>query len=313
MKKFTAPQEFSQLGLEVDKFFYSDQKSYRGPCPECGGTHRFLMFTDHEWPLWHGYCDECGTKIKAWERVRTQIDPEKRAAFIAERQRQEAERAAYRKEKLASFTTHELWQELSERMTNEHIEWWESQGIPEGIQQYLRIGFTPDKVYRDKQKELKHSPAFTIPWWGQNFEFKTMQYRLLQPENPKDRYRFEEGLGGGGEHYYMTDPAEPIGDKVIICEGAKKGIVTYFWLAPSGEHFTVICAPSHNTLGPALEATKDCGLRYIVLDPGSERRAFLLAREHKNTKAVYLPEKIDDLYIHHGFDRVQFQNVLRAI
>lgn len=313
MKAFTAPPEFATLGLDAAKFFYSDKKSFRGPCPNCGGERRFLMFTDHQWPLWHGYCEECPRKIKAWEKTQAQIDPLVYQQYINEREAEERAAAERRSKKLAEFTTQELWAELAARMTNDHIEWWESQGIPEGIQKYLQIGFTPNKTYYDKQKELKHSPAYTIPWFGQNFNFKTMQYRLISPENPKDRYRFEDGLGGGAEHFYMADPSEPIGDKVIICEGAKKAIVTWYALTDAS-HFTVIAAPSHNTLTPALEATKDCGMRYVILDPGSERKAFEIARRYpKNTKAVYLPEKIDDLYVKHGFDQYQFQNILRAI
>jgi hypothetical protein len=306
-----APQELFQIGLDPHAFKYSDSRSFRGPCPNCGGHRRFVIFTDHEWPLVHGYCDECGTKIKAWEKVKMQYDPQRAAAMEAERARDEATRAEYRRVKLAEFTTAELWSELRDRMTTEHIEWWEAQGVPEAIQRFLSIGFKADKMYYDGDKKEQHSSAYTIPWFGQNFVFKTMQYRLNAP-NLADRYRFEYGLDGGGKHFYMADPSEPIGDKVIICEGAKKAIVTWLWLSPQEEHFTVIAAASNNTLAPALEATKDCGLRYLVLDPGSERRSFETAKNNKNLKAVYLHEKIDDLFLQYDFTRQDFSNILRT-
>lgn len=306
-----APIELAQIGLTPHDFKYSDTRSWRGPCPNCGGHRRFVIFTDHEFPLWHGYCDECGTKIKAWEKVRVQYDPQRAAAIAAEQARNEAERAEYRRNKLAEFTTAELWAELRDRMTTEHIEWWESQGIPEDIQRFLSIGFKADKIYKDSEGIERHSPAYTIPWFGLNFEFKTMQYRLNAP-NMTDRYRFEYGLPGGSTHFYMADPSEPIGDKVIICEGAKKAIVTWLWLSPQDAHFTVIATASNNTLTPALEATKDCGLRYIILDPGSERRSYEAAKKNKNLIPVYLPEKIDDLYLYYGLDRMSFTNILRA-
>ena len=307
-----APIEFLQIGLNPNDFKYSDGKSWRGPCPSCGGHRRFAIFTDNEWPLWYGWCDECGTKVKAWEKVRVTYDPHKAAAMEIERTRQEAERTEYRRNKLAEFTTHEIWKELSERMTAEHIDWWEKQGIPEDIQRYLRIGYKADKIYKNGDGIEYHSPAYTIPWFGQNFEFKTLQYRLIAP-GITDRYRFEYGLPGGGSLYYMADPSEPIGDKVIICEGAKKAIVTWLWLAPQDMHFTVIAASSNNTLRPSLEATKDCGLRYLILDPGSEKRAFMTARENRNLKTVYLPQKIDDMYLDKFLDRSSFEKVLRAI
>ena len=310
-----APVEFQQIGLDPHAFKYSDSKSWRGPCPQCGGHRRFVIFTDHEFPLWHGFCDQCAYKIKAWEKVRVQYDPQRAAALEAERAREEAERAERRRVKLAEFTTAELWAELRDRMTQEHILWWDNNGIPEGIQKYLSIGYMADKTYMigkdDNGNPLyAHSPAYTIPWFGSNFVLKTMQYRLINPADPKDRYRFEYELPGGGSCFYQTDPSEPIGDKVIICEGAKKAIVTWHWLA---EGFTVLGTASAKTLAPALEATKDCGLRYLILDPGSEKVAFQAARENKNLKAVFLPMKIDDLYLAGHIDREGFGKVLRAL
>lgn len=304
-----APIELQQIGLNPHNFKYSDARSWRGPCPSCGGHRRFVIFTDHEFPLWHGYCDECGTKIKAWEKVRMQYDPQRAAALEAERAREEAERTEYRKRKLAEFTTYEIVSELRDRMTDEHVEWWERQGIPEDIQRYLSIGYKADKQYRDADGHEQHSPAYTIPWFGLNFELRTMQYRLIA--NIIDRYRFEYGLPGGGSCYYMVDPSEPLKDRVIICEGAKKAIVTWFHLASINE-FSVIAASSNNTLTPALNATKECGQRFLILDPGSERKAFMTAKEH-NLKAVYLPQKIDDMVVADYINRDDFQRILRAI
>jgi hypothetical protein len=305
-----APSEFIAIGLNPHDFMYSDEKSWRGPCPSCGGHRRFVMFTDNEYPLWHGYCDECGTKMKVWERVRVQYDPLRAEQIRAEQERQEADRREYRKNKLAEFTTAELWAELRDRMTEEHVNWWESQGVPEPIQRFLSIGFKADKMYRDGNGDMQHSPAYTIPWFGQNFEFLTMQYRLIAP-NITDRYRFEYGLDGGGKHYYTADPSEPMKDQVIICEGAKKAIVTWYWLSELSR-FSTIAVSSNNTLTPALEATKDCGMRYLILDPGSERRAFMTAKEHPNVKAIYLPEKIDDMVLAGHIDRDTFERILKS-
>lgn len=306
-----APIELVQMGLDPSRFLYSDSRSWRGPCPQCGGTRRFVVFTDNPFPLYHGYCDECACKIRAWEKVRMQYDPQRAAAIAAERAREEAERAEYRRAKLAEFTTAELWAELRDRMTTEHINWWESQGVPEDIQRYLSIGFKADKMYYDGDHVERHSPAYTIPWFGINFTFQTMQYRLCA-DGIVDRYRFEYGLDGGGKHFYMADPSEPIKDRVIICEGAKKAIVTWFHLANIND-FSVIAASSNNTLNPALEATKECGDRYLILDPGSERKAFTTAKENKNLKAVFLPEKIDDSFLAGHLDRDQFNGILRTL
>ena len=301
-----APQQLAEIGLNPNDFQYSDKKSWRGPCPHCGGSRRFVMFTDHEWPLWNGYCDQCGATIKAWQKVRVQYDPARYAAFQAEREAEEAQRIARRKEKLAEWSNKDLQDELHARLTAEHIDLLESWGIPQGVQEYLRIGFTPDKAYYNKERELLHSPAYTFPWFNSGFEFKTMQYRLT---NDTDRrYIFEDGLGGG-QHYYMTEPDKPIGDKVIICEGAKKAIVTQFWLT---EGFTVLAASSANTFDAALEATKDCGLRYVIFDPSPKdfyvRKAVMT--NPNTTHAVRLPYKIDDGWAKYGLDRETFMRTL---
>ena len=313
--KTSAPLEFAGLGLDPSKFQVSDKKSWRGPCPICGGSRRFVIFTDHEWPLWNGFCDQCAHTIKAWLKFPNRITEEQRQRAKESEIKDVAERAEYRKMKLAEFTSHELWQELSERMTIEHIDWWELNGVPRAIQKYLQIGYEQNKAYYNgnpKPENLRYSPAYTIPWFGQDFQFLTMQYRLLNPVNPKNRYRFAEGLGGGSL-YYTVDPSESIGDKVVICEGAKKGIVGWFWLSPSGEKYTWLAASSANTFGAALEATKDCGLRYVILDPDADiwaRRA--AATNPKTTHAVRLPYKLDDGYLQYGLDRSTFEGILRT-
>lgn len=302
-----APAEWSAIGLDPHAFKYSDSKSFRGPCPQCGGHHRFVMFMDKEWPLHNGYCDQCGTVIKAWQTVRVQYDPQRAAAMEAEQARAEAERAEYRTKKMAEFTTHEIWQELHARMTDEHVLWWENNGVPRDLQAYYRIGYTPDKPYYNDERTLEHSPAYTIPWFGSDFSFLTMQYRLL---NDTDRrYIFEDGLGGG-RHFYMTEPDQPIKDKVIICEGAKKAIVTWFWLS---EGFTVLAASSANTYDAALEATKNCGLRYVMFDPDVKPhyRNKAIASNPKTTREIRLPFKVDDGFIKYGLDRNQFMKILR--
>jgi hypothetical protein len=308
----SAPVQLAEIGLDPHDFKFSDSKSWRGPCPVCGGHRRFVIFTNNEWPLWNGYCDLCGAEIKAWQKVNARPDPVKLAAYQAQQVQDEANRAEYRRKKLAEFTTAELWEELRDRMTQEHINWWETQGVPQDIQRYLSIGFKADKMYHDGEGNERHSPAYTIPWFDFGFQFLTMQYRLTAPDIT-DRYRFEYGLGGGGSLYYRADPGDKeIKDKVIICEGAKKAIVTWAWLADT-PHYSVIATASNKTLQPALDAVNQCGVVYLILDPDSRRKAFQTAQGHKNIKPVYLPEKIDDMVIAGHLTADDFERILEAV
>ena len=225
----TAPVELAQIGLDPSQFKYSDDRSWRGPCPVCGGHRRFVVFTDHEWPMFNGYCDDCGKTIKAWQLVTCQITDEQRKAAQERAAEQERIREQHRREMLAKFTTAELWQELNRRLSAEHRAQWEAWGVPVEWQDYLELGYTPNKQYRDDTGDLRQSAAYTIPYFHydetapQSRKFETMQYRLFDAPNPNDRYRFEYGLQAT---YYQTVPNEPIGDEAVICEGAKKGIVT---------------------------------------------------------------------------------------
>jgi hypothetical protein len=175
----------------------------------------------------------------------------------------EERRAMERQRKLADFSTRELWEELHRRMGDEQREWWRKAGVPDEWQNYLHLGYDPDKVYSNGDN-LLHSPAYTIPYFGYKWQFKTMQYRLVSPENPADRYRFEAGLGTS---YYMTTPSIQIGEQVVICEGAKKGMVVKIYA--ENDSTTVLAIPSKMDWksNGILEAVKNCGRVFIMLDP----------------------------------------------
>lgn len=301
-----APVELNQAGLVADDFKYSDSRSWRGPCPVCGGHRRFVMFTDHDFPLWHGYCDGCGHKLKVWERVKVEIDPVRRLAYEARARQIERERAEELDRLLTKYSSEEIWQAYARRMGEEQRAWWRGQGVPDDWQTYLRLGYTEDRAYRVGD-DLCHSPAYTIPYFGQNFSFKTMQYRLCSPVNPDDRYRFEYGLGAA---YYMTSPTEPIGDFVLICEGAKKAIVTRLYM----NRMTVLAVPSKSTwknIG-IVDAVKGAGRVYILLDPDASRQAHdLKSAIGKTAKVVSLFAKVDDCFNDYGMTAAQFESYLR--
>lgn len=323
MTSATAPIELAQIWLDPHDFKYSDAKSWRGPCPVCAGKRRFVIFTDHEFPLWNGYCSDCGYTLKAWEKVRTPITATQRQTARDNEAAKAQERKEYRNKKLEEFTTHELYLELSERMQSDQIDWWEAQGIPEDIQKYLRLGWTPEKSYYDDERVLRRSAAYTIPWFGQNYDFKTMQYRLSNPANPADRYRFEKGLGGGAEFYYLTDPQESLKSKLIITEGAKKGIVTWVHLSKMRE-FSTVATVSAETVSVLIPLLKECDFAYYIPDPDSfnlrprakltpyqiAMRKFEAGGVTNKIHTVQLPYKVDDGFLKYGLGPDDFKKIL---
>lgn len=303
------PLELYQLGLDRDAFVRADAKSWRGPCPRCGGTRRLLIFTDHPFPKWHCRCDGCG--LKAWAdqlepAVRVELTPQEKADFAARNQREREAQAARRREKLAEFSSAELWEEQAERMTATHRQWWVSQGVPVEWQEHLRLGYVPEKVYRGADGLLHTSPAYSIPYFHTGFEFVTLQYRLENPPTPTDRYRFEAGLGTS---YYQAQPAAALGEQVIICEGAKKAIVA---CVNTPETYTVLGVPSKSDFGGVTEAVKEAATVYILLDPDAGQRAHKLAGLiGAAARVVTLPVKVDDAFVHYRATQTDLLAYLR--
>lgn len=306
----TAPMELLQMGLDAGRFHKARANEWHGPCPRCGGTDRFRVHTDRPWPHWYAICREgTGCGFKGWA---DQLAPELRALTQAERDqwaaqqaREREERDQRRRERLATFTTAELWAELHERLTEEHRAWWRSQGVPDDWQDHLRLGYTPERQYR-AGAELKTSPAYCIPYFHTGFEFQTMQYRLFQPPTPTDRYRFEYGLP---TTYYQAEPVKPIGDEVIICEGAKKAMVVQVY---GVTRQTVLAVPSKSDFGGVAEAVAECGRVWIILDPDADAAARHLAEQvGPQARVVTLPGKVDDLIVHYGATRETLAAALR--
>lgn len=293
-----APYQLAQLGLDREHFRPADSKSWRGPCPRCGGERRFLLFTDKPFPKWNYTCSGCG--INGWAdmlntALRQEISPEQRAEWARQNALEREAQARRRAARLAEFTIEELWAELHGRLSEEHRRQWETWGVPRSWQDHLQIGFEPCKVYLGNDGQKHTSPAFALPYFHTGFEFRTLQYRLADPDHPADRYRFEAGLG---TTYYQTEPNEPIGDNVLICEGAKKGIVAHVY-GQTGA--TVLAVPSKADFGGVVEAVRECGRVTVLLDPDAEHRAHKLAREiGQQARVATLPAKVDDVLLAGG-------------
>lgn len=304
-----APQELSQLGLDRENFKRSDSKSFRGPCPKCGGERRFVIWTDRPFPKWNFACDRCGVKGFADQlnpSVKQELTPQQKREFAERKAAEQAARDRVRLERLNEYTVGEICAHLAGRMTAEHQQWWEGQGIPAAWQRYLRLGFDPARKYRGDDDELHTSPAYAIPYYHTGFELVTVQYRLANPPNPADRYRWEQGLGTA---YYQTMPDLPIGDRVVICEGAKKAIVT---AVNTPEDRTVLGVPSKSDFGGVAAAVKDCGEVVVLLDPDAGLRAHKLAREiGPQARIATLPVKVDDGLMYYGLTSGLLQDALR--
>lgn len=338
--KSHAPDLLSLVSPLVDTRKAASQNGgeWSGPCPFCGGKDRFSVQPYHDEPRW--LCRHCtdgvwkdiiefvmrrdgGTFEDAcrsigWNGAET--DPQKYNELSDQRriaqEAEEAQRSAQLDAKLAEYSTAEIWRAYQRRMEGEQITWWENQGIPSDWQQYLRLGYTDSKKYKDRAGVLQNSPAYTIPYFHKDFDFRSLQYRLTAP-GISDRYRFEYGLKST---YYMVTPGEPMYDQVVICEGAKKAIVAN--LRSNLSTTTFLAVPSKTDYGGVVSAVQDCGAVYIVLDPDAWTKPvnasdswvpspIKLARLiGEAARVVDLPGKIDDLYLENSLHRNDFLRLL---
>lgn len=297
-----------------------------GPCPFCAGDDRFNLKTTAEVDLW--ICRKCGdgkyknaihylmqrngwtfgqairhvqgieeSVIKNREKVRA-IEHSKRKQDVAQ--------------KLAEFTNQEIWDELHRRMieSEEHREWWRKNGVPDPWQDYLSLGWTPEKKYiSSKDGELHSASAYTIPYFADEKQFVTMQYRMCGEVSSRDRYRFEYGLD---TTFYRTTPTLPIGEKVVVCEGAKKAITTRTYL-PNELNITVLAVPSKSDFGDIAQHLEKSETVWILFDPDGTDRAEILAQEIgiANALIVELPCKVDDMFLAGHIDTNVFLNIVR--
>lgn len=308
----TPPSELNAIGLDVAHFRYAGSDEWHGPCPRCGGRDRFVVFADRPFPSWRWLCRVCspdgGWVDELNPRLKEPISAEKRAEWARERERQERERERIRQEIINGLTLQQAWEIFHDKMQTAQREWWRSQGVPDEWQDYLRLGYIPDHTYMS-DGQLYQSPVYTIPYFRENWALATMQYRIANPINPADKYRFSKGLTSA---YYMTQPDQPIGDKVLICEGAKKAIVTVSH-ADLDADTTVLSVPSKSDNAGIVQAVQACGRVWVALDPDAGTQAEALARKiGPAARVVELPGKIDDALLAGSLTGAALNMAMRA-
>lgn len=292
---------------------------YIGPCPFCGGEDRFNLKPTTEGWIW--FCRGCGG-----EKYHSAIDfvmklegkefkealasmggdtfspnPEHAERRAAAEAAEKAQRADQLDALLAQYSTAEIWEAFHRRLENDAAarQWWRGQGIPDHWQDYLNLGYTPEKDFSAGGQHYR-SPAYVIPYFHPTADehgnfFRTIQYRI-DCHAVSDRYRWERGLG---ESWYCAMPTELIGDEVIICEGAKKAIVTCVQLreAQAQQEISVVAVPSKSSWAGIQDVVGQCGRVWVVLDPDGQDKARTLAASIGDAaRIVLLPGKIDDLW-----------------
>jgi hypothetical protein len=209
---------------------------------------------------------------------------------IAAQQREEARRKEFQ-----TAGRHVYYHKMR---TQYHKDAWLKAGIDDGMQDFWMLGGSEDFTYK-MGEHLYHTPTLTIPIFSTERELLTIQHRLLNPKNPKDKYRPD--ITGLRSHPFLAVPEMGYdGGLIWVMEGAKKAMVTWTRADSDWQCIGVMSQGEYKNL---VEALLPVGQRVIVVpDPDSARNpnSFLLGHTFAKAiggKCLRVPEKIDDLIL----------------
>lgn len=282
----------------------------RCACPIHGGKdeNAFHVYTDAGKQRWKCFSGSCGNGdaldfVQAWrgwdlkqayeflggeqqydpqemkrladerhERAKVELEDKQRRMEAARKELQIAEKHLYYHETMGQWARDK----------------WRERGLDEGLQSFFTLGACADFVAGDH-----HTPTLTIPIFGEQNELLNIKHRLLNPKNPKDKYR-PETHGLGAFPPLLAIPAMGYdGELVVVVEGEIKAMVT--WAHLPAFDFQVIGVAGKNAFKPLAE--KLFGRKVVVIpDPQGEKEAIELARAVSG-KVFFSPDKIDDYLI----------------
>lgn len=293
---------------------------YACACPLHGGkntTAFSIYFQDGRWK-WKCFTDKCGggdaiTFVQVWQNLDFrracewitggQIEDseamrasaaarfeEARRERIAAQEREEA-----RRKELQEAERHLYYHKMR---TQYHKDVWSNAGIDEGMQEFWTLGGTEDFTYKIGET-LYHTPTITIPIFSEDNELLTIQHKLLNPVNPKDKYRPD--VTGLHSHPFLAVPPMGFdGELIWVMEGAKKAMVTWTKADSEWQTIGVMSQVEYKNIAEKLAPV---GKRVIVVpDPDSEKNpnSFRLAFELTKKvggKILKVPDKIDDMIL----------------
>ena len=201
-------------------------------------------------------------------------------------QREEARRREMQSENRHIFYNNNL--KLNNWMREKWINW----GIDEGMQDFWKLGGCDD-FFVDGEY---HSPTLTIPVSNERGELMTIRHRIMNPRNPRDKYRPERT--GLHSHPFLALPELGYDGGIIwVMEGEKKAMVTW---TKADSDWQCIGVPGQEMYKGLTERLRPVSDRVIVVpDPNAELKAYALAKEI-GAKFLTIPEKIDDYIIETG-------------
>jgi hypothetical protein len=286
---------------------------WRGNCPLHGGDNpnAFVIYDSAGKERWHCFTrSECGTgdavdfvmklnrcdfptacRILGGEET---ADPTVITAAAIEREQRAAdalrEAQQIHDQALSDLRASLAWERYHDYLTGhaEARKLWRERGIPDDFQNYWQLGYREMYTLTTPAGRWK-TPTITMPIFGPGWELVNIRHRLLNPYNPKDKYRPE--LSGLGTSPFMTDPDAGFdAENILVVEGEIKSMVTYITL--DTEKYQVIGIPGKTSFKKIIESLTGKNV-VICFDPDANKEAEDAARL-VGGRMFSMPIKIDD-------------------
>lgn len=174
---------------------------------------------------------------------------------------------------------------------------WVERGINECYQGLWFLGACDDKTIMSKGIEY-HTPTLTIPIFDQKYQVLNIKHRLVNPPDPKDKYR-PENSGLGTFPPFLAFPEYGYDGKTIfVIEGEIKSMVVATITYDGDNQFIGI--PGRSYYKKIQEQLK--GKNVITIpDPGAEKEAYDFCKV-TGGRFLQTAEKVDDMILANRYD-----------
>jgi hypothetical protein len=203
-----------------------------------------------------------------------------------------------------------LWEKYHEQLDEQTRKLWRSRGIPDDLQNYWCLGYSPDKRIWIGEKEY-HTPSLTIPIWEPaNGSVVNIKHRLLNPPDPNDKYRPERA--GLPQAIFTSALDMPIANRTLLTEGEIKAMVSF--MAAEDPTLQVVGLPGKTPKQELVQQLDKCDPLYICMDPDATDKAVTIATQlgKERCRLITLPEKIDDMILKYGLGAGWMRNIMRT-
>lgn len=241
------------------------------------------------------------------------IDPQaelqRKAEYAEQQARRLEEEIAKAQKALTELREVQSWVEYHKHLDDDDGRprtMWESRGVPEWYQDWLKLGYDPSHVFWAGAEY--QSPTLTIPIYEpQTWNVLNVKHRLLGKISDQfGKYRPEKS--GLPAQLFPASPDLPISGKVFVVEGEVKAMVT--WVTLGDAEAQVIGLPSKNPNEAMIKQLSACDDVTLCLDPDADPLS--VGRQiDTRVRVMRLPDKIDDYIIANKLDGDWLKNQLR--